>query len=97
MAKGRGKDPSALRAFPSEKTRHQSIFPFFPIVQPCTDTKAQPQIYVGYNQRVPPPPSRIKMARELTPLKQPSQKGSIRDGRSAAPNAGEEVNNLYVE
>lgn len=51
MAKGRGKAPSALRAFPSGKTRHQSIFPFFSIVQPCTDTKAQPQICVGYNQR----------------------------------------------
>ncbi len=29
-----------------------------------------------------------KMARELAPLKQPSPEGSIRDGGSAAPNAG---------
>lgn len=34
MAKGRGKDPSALRAFPSGKRQRQAVLPTFSKVQP---------------------------------------------------------------
>ncbi len=47
--------------------------------------------------RVPPPPSRIKMAAQLAPLKQCSPEGSIRYCGSAAPNAGDtqETNQVF--
>jgi len=54
----------------------------------CFGKSAQNHVCPCAALRVPPPPSRIKMARELAPLKQPRQRG--RFGTEAPPRPTQE-------